>query len=121
MAGGDPKLAKIGAKAATIVDNPLIVGDVAVVRRRVRTLKTARDVRTEMSFVYRQVWLGQLDTMSAGRLTAMLREIMQGLKIEAELEMLQQGYADAWTGIALRGPERLPKTLPPPTKGAESA
>lgn len=104
MIRDDKQLAKVAAVAAPMSDNPLIQGGVAVVHRRVPGLKTAKQVRREMAYVYRQVWHGMIDTQQAMRLTAILDRLLNGMKIEAELDMLQKGYADAWTGITLRGP-----------------
>jgi hypothetical protein len=117
MSGGGNKVSRLANRAKGAVDNQLIAGDVAVVKRRIPSLDTARKVRKEMTYVYRSIWRGDIDTVTAGRLIAMLREVVNGIKVEAELEMLQQGYADAWTGIALKGPQQLPSMLPSPAKG----
>ena len=63
------KLKELEARAAVEPSNPRIAGSVVIRSRRVPGLKSAKSVRREMAFVYREVWNGHLDTVQAARLT----------------------------------------------------
>ena len=96
---------KLGRPVNAGHPDPPETGDIAFVRRHIHDLRGAAAIRREMTYVYRAIWKGQIDTLTAGRLVAILKAMLDALKVEAEMEVLQSGYADAWTGITLTGPK----------------
>ena len=79
---------------------------ISLAGRRIHDLRGPASIRREMTYVYRAIWRGQLDTLTAGRLVAILKSMLDAVKVEAEMEAIQGMDADAWTGIVFSGPEK---------------
>ena len=65
------------------------------------SLDDVRGIRNEMTRVYRLVFQGKIMLEEATRLVYILREMIQAIKAETELDTLAKAYSKAWGGVAI--------------------
>jgi hypothetical protein len=62
-------------------------------------LETVRDIREEMSRIYKMVFKGKIMLSDATRLAYYLDKMIQAIKTETEMNAIAAAYAKAWGGI----------------------
>lgn len=58
-----------------------------------------RGVRQEMTRVYKLVFDGKIMLDEATRLTYILHQMIQAIRVESEIDALNQAYAKSWGGV----------------------
>lgn len=72
------------------------------------SLDTVLDIKNEMSRIYKLVFKGQIALADATRLAYYLDKMIQAIKTQAELDVVQAAYAKAWGGVnVITDPEAI--------------
>lgn len=64
-----------------------------------RSLETVADIKNEMGRIYKLVFEGKIMLADATRLAYFLDKMIQSIKTQAELDVVQAAYAKAWGGV----------------------
>jgi len=62
-------------------------------------INNIQGVRNEMTRVYRLVFDGKIMLDEATRLTYILHQMIQAIRVESEIDALNQAYAKSWGGV----------------------
>lgn len=64
-----------------------------------KSLESVVDIKGEMARIYKLVFEGKLALADATRLAYFLDKMIQAIKTQAELDVVQAAYAKAWGGV----------------------